>query len=103
MDLKPEESAAGFIPVPPEVLRLIMQGGSVEVAHGPVMEISPDHYERLVEISIDGEPVMSNVIAWEAKERLRYRLLRWLTRKPRELPDVRIQLGPLGVILPGGD
>jgi hypothetical protein len=92
MDLQPGESAQIPIPLPPELVDRIVHGGRLTAEHGPMMETSRDHYERMVELLIDGESVGTVTLAWE-RVPLPWpqRVWQWLVRRPRsDVPDIRI-------------
>lgn len=63
--LQPGEWAEMWIQVPPEIAARVARGERLTVEHGPVVETEPRHYERMLDFRLDGELVLSGVVAWE--------------------------------------
>jgi hypothetical protein len=90
MELKPGEAVHVPFPVPPHVAEAIRQGAVMSFENGPVVETSPRHYERIVEVLLDGDVLASGTIQWDSPTApWMWRVWRWLRRKP-EIHDVRL-------------
>lgn len=98
MKLKGGESVPMEIGLPPEIAEAIARGACLTVDHGPVMETSPNHFERMIDLCLDGQPFGSMMISWEGCPVSWYqRAWNWILRRPPLTPpDIRI--GPPGRI-----
>jgi hypothetical protein len=65
--LQPGESAEIGVPLPAEVAEAVAQGARLCFAHGPIVETSPNNYERMVGLVLDGEPRGTFVLAWHSE------------------------------------
>lgn len=53
--------------MPPELAAAIDAGAQFSMRQGPAIETTPDHYESLVELLLDGDVVGHAVLRWEAE------------------------------------
>ena len=91
MTLGPGKSAVLSIPLPPWLVSSMQGGASLTYTNGPVIESRPLHFERMVEVYLDGEPAASINIEWEEEPERRWpRLWRKLMRRPFLHADVRL-------------
>jgi hypothetical protein len=92
MKLKPGQSGAVEFSLPPEIAEAVSRGARLTIEHGPMMETSPNHYERMVNILLEGETVGSMMISWDAEPLPWFRHIwnRLLRRPDPGPPDIRI-------------
>lgn len=91
MTLEPGASAFIEFPIPAELVEP-MRRGQVTLEHGPIFESSPNHFERMVEVHLNGQKIGQVTIGWK-KAPLNWRQRLWDKLRGRKIdPEKGLRL-----------
>jgi hypothetical protein len=79
-------------PLPPCIVEAVKRGAKLELVHGPIVETIPNHYERLVQIVLDGESVGDALIGWKERPLPWHKRLWWRLRGAHKRDGMRLEV-----------
>lgn len=85
--LKPGERGKLRVDLPSQVMEAIERGARLSCEHGPIIQTSPRHYERMVDLLLDGKRFGTCVLSWDSKPPKEWYRRAWnrlLRRHPAE-------------------